>query len=299
MAINECVFGNQVKWMDITSPAREELESIFRSYGFNSFLLFDTLDPDHLPKFDVIRDLHFLIVRYYIHSIENKLPSIQDLTSRMAIFYTDSLLITVHDTELHFLAEIRRRYLDTRLITTAAETVAKVLWYVLDTFEAPVQRLSEQVDFFEKQIFLKTIEPQQLEALYYIKQRAAMCQRLLTLTLEPISRIRTEPEDDAAWDDVKDHHLKVMTLHNLVLDDVSNLMNLYMSFSAQKTNDVMKILTIFSVFFMPLTFLVGIYGMNFQYMPELGQKWGYPLVLLLMAVIVAIIYFWFKRKKWL
>lgn len=66
-----------------------------------------------------------------------------------------------------------------------------------------------------------------------------------------------------------------------------------------KTNDVMKVLTIFSVFFMPLTFIVGIYGMNFQYMPELQQRWGYPASLILMAAVSALIYGWFKRKDWL
>ncbi len=76
-------------------------------------------------------------------------------------------------------------------------------------------------------------------------------------------------------------------------------MNIYISFSSQKTNEVMKILTIFSVFFMPITFIVGIYGMNFDYMPELSKRWGYPIVLLIMAVVTVIIYQWFKRKKWL
>ncbi len=76
-------------------------------------------------------------------------------------------------------------------------------------------------------------------------------------------------------------------------------MNLYMSFAAQKTNDVMKVLTIFSVFFMPLTFIVGIYGMNFEFMPELKQKWGYPIVLIVMAIVTGVIYQWFRKKKWL
>ena len=83
--------------------------------------------------------------------------------------------------------------------------------------------------------------------------------------LDPINHIKTSPEDEAELQDVRDQHLKIQTLYTQVLEDVNNLMNLYVSFSAQKTNDVMKILTIFSVFFMPLTFIVGIYRMNSNY----------------------------------
>jgi magnesium transporter len=84
-----------------------------------------------------------------------------------------------------------------------------------------------------------------------------------------------------------------------VLDDVNNLMNLYMSLSAKRTNEVMRVLTVFSVFFMPLTFIVGVYGMNFKFMPELSWRLGYPLVMIFMAIVTIIIYFWFKRKRWL
>ena len=91
----------------------------------------------------------------------------------------------------------------------------------------------------------------------------------------------------------------MQTLYGQVLEDVNNLLNLSMSFAAQRTNDVMKVLTIFSVFFLPITFIAGVYGMNFQFMPELAQKWGYPASLALMAVVTFIIYQWFKRKKWL
>jgi magnesium transporter len=91
----------------------------------------------------------------------------------------------------------------------------------------------------------------------------------------------------------------MQTLYNQALEDVTNLTNLHLSFSAQRTNDVMKILTIFSVFFMPLTFIVGVYGMNFQFMPELRQKWAYPAVLLIMALVTVAVYLWFRRKKWL
>jgi magnesium transporter len=119
------------------------------------------------------------------------------------------------------------------------------------------------------------------------------------MTAEPLNRIRPVAGNEAVIDDVRDQHLRIVTLYNAVLEDVNNLMNIYLSLAAQKTNDVMKILTVFSVFFLPLTFIAGIYGMNFTYMPELKQHWGYPAVWLLMAAIVVTIYFWFKRKKWL
>ena len=99
--------------------------------------------------------------------------------------------------------------------------------------------------------------------------------------------------------DVRDQHLKMQTLFNLVMDDCNNLLNLSMSFSSKKTNDVMKVLTKFSVFFLPITFIAGVYGMNFRYMPELAQKWGYPVALALMAIVTGIIYAWFKKKNWM
>jgi magnesium transporter len=72
-----------------------------------------------------------------------------------------------------------------------------------------------------------------------------------------------------------------------------------MSYSAQKTNDVMKVLTIFSAYFLPLTFIVGVYGMNFEWMPEIRWKYGYPVIILLMLVVFMVIYLWFRRRKWL
>ena len=119
------------------------------------------------------------------------------------------------------------------------------------------------------------------------------------LLREPINHVHPQGDNQSAIQDLRDQHLKMLTLYNQVLEDVNNLMNMYLSFTAQKTNDVVKVLTIFSVFFMPLTFIVGIYGMNFEFMPELKTKWGYPVVILVMIAVTAVIFFWFKRKKWL
>ncbi len=183
--------------------------------------------------------------------------------------------------------------------TSPVQVVTKIIWQALETFDDPAERLSEQVDFYENQIIVRRTNNDQVEALYFIKRQASVSNKVLLLMLEPINHVRAEPNDEAELQDLRDQHLKIQTLYNQVLEDVNNLMNLYVSFSAQKTNDVVKILTIFSVFFMPLTFIVGIYGMNFKHMPELNMRWGYPAVLISMVVVTGIIYQWFKRKKWL
>ncbi|HEY1112259.1 MAG TPA: CorA family divalent cation transporter, partial [Chitinophagaceae bacterium] len=137
------------------------------------------------------------------------------------------------------------------------------------------------------------------EALYFVKRQASIAHKTLMLMQEPINHVRTSPDTEAALQDVKDQHLKMLTLYGQAVEDVNNLMNMYMSFSAQRTNDVMKVLTMFSAFFLPLSFIVGIYGMNFEHMPELSRRWGYPAVLFFMLVVIVVIYSWFRRKKWL
>ena len=299
MAIKETPVCNNIKWIDITEPSVQEMETISKEYNLHYQLVRDCMQPDHLPKYDLVDDVNFLILRYFSHVFDNKMATIQELSNKIAIFYTKDFLITIHKEHIQFLSNIEKKYIEKGNCSGSEEAVTKILWHALETFDDPAQRLSEQVDFYENHILLRNIGNEQIEALYYIKRQASISNKILLLMAEPINHIRTLPKDDPALQDVKDQHLKILTLYNQILEDVNNLMNLYMSFSAQKTNEVIKVLTIFSVFFMPLTFLVGIYGMNFDFMPELRQTWGYPAVLILMAAITLIIYQWFKRKKWL
>jgi len=195
----------------------------------------------------------------------SRLTTIQELTNKIAIFYSDKFLITIRKEEVQFLNIIRSKHVGNGNCTAPVQVVTKVIWQALETFDDPAERLSEQVDFYENQIILKRTNNDQVEALYFIKRQASVSIKVLQLMLDPINHIKTSPEDEAELQDVRDQHLKIQTLYTQVLEDVNNLMNLYVSFSAQKTNDVMKILTIFSVFFMPLTFIVGIYRMNSNY----------------------------------
>ena len=113
------------------------------------------------------------------------------------------------------------------------------------------------------------------------------------------SALPNSHQKNSFYEDMRDYQLRLETEADELHDNINNLVSLYISLSSQKTNEVMRILTVFSAFFLPLTFIVGVYGMNFQYMPELTHKWGYPGIILLMVVITISIFQWFKRKNWL
>ena len=301
MPIKESFTSEAVKWIDVVSPSVPEMNELSQQYKLNQHSVRDCLQPEHLPKYEYDEEVnvHFIILRFYAHSSDSHIATIQDLTNKIAIFFNDEMIITIHRGETPFLEALPRRLNAVKRSLSATELISRIVWQALETYDDPASRLSEQLDFHENQILLKKAGSHVTEALYYIKRQASVAHRILMLMVEPINHIDVKAGDEAHLQDARDQHLKMQTLYALILEEVNNLLNVSMSFSAQRTNDVMRILTLFSVFFMPLTFIVGIYGMNFSFMPELEKKWGYPAVLLLMAIVASTIYFWFKRKKWL
>lgn len=299
MPLNEQHVCDNIYWIDVLEPTQMEMDELSRKYGLNSFIIRDCLQPEHLPKYEFVDEVHFLILRFFSHNVDKRLATIQELTSKIAIFYTGTFILTIHRAEAPFLETLRRKYVAGGKCSSTTSLLSKLVWQALESFDAPAARLSEQVDFYETQVQLKKNNADFMEALFYIKREASIAHKVLMLMLEPIHHIFVHPGEEVELQDVRDQHLKMQTLYYQVLEDVNNLMHLYMSYQSQRTNDVMKVLTLFSVFFMPLTFIVGIYGMNFDFMPELRHRWGYPGVLLLMVAITIVIYDYFRRKGWL
>jgi magnesium transporter len=288
-----------INWISINDPSTAEMEELSKEFGLNQHVVRDCMEPEHLPKYEFVDDVHFLILRLYARDPGKRNATIQELTNKIAIFYTDRFLITIYKSDIPFIKVIREKYVSPGRCSNPVDVVARVIWNALESYEEPANRLAEKTDFFENQIIQLRTDKDQLEALFLIKREASLSQKVLLLMREPINHVHPQNDNQSALQDVLDQHLKMLTLYNQVLENVNNLMNIYMSFTAQKTNDVVKVLTIFSIFFMPLTFIVGIYGMNFEFMPELSKKWGYPAVLVLMIFVTAVIFFWVKRKRWL
>lgn len=298
MTRNEYPACSIANWTDILNPSKEEMKTISSEYNLDEHIVRDCMEPAHLPKYELVGDVHFLILRFYAPDADKPVPTIQQLTNKVAIFYTDKFVITIHKEKLPFIEDILKSFA-TKKCSSITELVVKIIWHALETFDAPATLLSDKVDFYETEIMLRKNSDDQVQTLFLIKHKASVIHKVLMLMAEPINHQHPAKKEKSAVQDMRDQYLKMLTLYNQLLDDVNNLMNLTMSISAKRTNEVMRVLTIFSVFFMPLTFIVGIYGMNFKFMPELNYKWSYPAVLLLMALVTVIIYFWFKRKRWI
>lgn len=284
-------------WIDITQPNVEELNLIAKEYNLHEYTVRDCLEPDHLPKFEMFNSTHFLITRVYSPKNQRNPHTIQELTSKIAIFYNSSFIITIHRQPLPFIHQIKDQCWDSDTCQTPQELIIKILWHALHTYEGLLQELGKNIDFYEEEIFLRSHVPNIQRSLYFLKRKAATCKKILVLTTDVIHHSQQGIKATPFLQDLLDLHLKLTTQYEQIMEDSNNLLNTYIALASQKTNEVVKILTIFSVFFMPLTFIVGIYGMNFDFMPELRSKWGYPGVLLFMAFVTVFIYYWFRHKK--
>jgi magnesium transporter len=299
MAKKEHTICGNIQWIDLTDPSETEIQELSTEFSLSQHAIKDCMEPEHLPKYEFDDDKHFLILRFYSHNFNSTMTTIQELTNKLAIFFTDDYIITIHKAPVPFLEMLNKKYVEQEKCSSSSDLLTRIVWQALETFDNPVNRLSEQIDFYENQIILRKNETDPMEPLYFIKRQASISHKILMLMQEPINHLFVKAGEEAAVQDVKDQYLKMQTLYHQALEDVNNLTNLHLSFAAQRTNQVMKVLTIFSVFFLPITFIVGLYGMNFKFMPELDEKWAYPVVLVIMGIITATIYVWFKRKKWL
>ena len=296
------IFENKeqiLTWVDVTAPSSTELTELSKTYDLNHFALSACLQPDHLPKHEDIDGTHFIITRVLMPIRSGKSVSIQSISTKIAFFYRPGLLITIHRIPHDFIQDVRMRFFDKGQFKLVESIVAKLLWHILHSYELPAVGLSTELDEFENMVFSQNLTPQMLLELYQIKRKALMSKKLLLFTQEAISSVKLPVAKSDDLQDSRDLHLKLLNIYDQIHEDVSNLVNFYLSISAQKTNDVIKVLTIFSVFFMPLTFVVGIYGMNFDYMPELKMRYGYPLLLGIMVLLSCGIYLWFRKKRWL
>jgi len=286
----ETNFNNFI-WIDICNPNKENLDKIAKDYSLDYFQIKDSLQTGHLPKFEKQENYDFLILRAFTAKLDNRITNVNELSNKIAFFYSNKKLITIHRSNFNFLENLSLKPNSTE------ELVIYFIHRMMQTFENPSKLLADKNDEIEKTIFLKNYIKISLKDLYYQKTQTRITKKLLQISQNVIHQIEVSEKSKTALQDIKDRLLSLLLGYDEILENSNNLLNTYLSVNAQKSNDVTKLLTIFSAFFLPLTFVAGIYGMNFENMPELKWQMGYFIALGMMVIIALIIYFWFKRKR--
>lgn len=304
----------QLVWLDVVQPTAQELAQLAATYGLGPTAVSDCLDPEHLPKFEQFESHAFAIIRAFDERSDRTCATVQSLTRKLAIFFGPSFLITIHRAELPWLEAIVAK----RQTEQAARPgggagkeglqtylLAKVLNGAVDSYLQPMEAIEARIDAFESVVFSGGERSggsfaQELREVHVLKRQVTLIKRLLWRTLDVVQRMT--PTSGRAATLFRDVHENVESFHfyaDELLDDANTLLSVQLALAAHRTGEVMRVLTVFSVFFLPLTFLVGVYGMNFEFMPELRSRWGYPMALGAMAVITLAIYLWFRRRGWL
>ncbi len=288
----------QFTWLDITAPTIDDLVQVSEQYKLNNHNLRDCLEPDHLPKFEEGDDFNFIILRKVLDDGELG-TTIHALTTKIAIFYNETVVVTIHRLPQDEIFETCSQAIQHQKITHVSQLLLRITARVQQSFNHFAGQLNSQIEEFETRLFVRKTAMESIESLYMLKRRSSLCRRLLLLTGEVVSALQHRQKKSSELQDIRDSQAKLQLFYEQLSEDAINLVSTYMSYSAQKTNDVMKVLTLFSAYFLPLTFIVGVYGMNFEIMPELRWKFGYPAVLLLMLLIFLLIYRWFRKRRWL
>ena len=286
------------EWLDIIEPSEDEFTEVAGRYHLHPALVNDCLEPDHLPKFERMPNYSFILFRICSKDDTPEVENVEDLTSTIAIFFCEKFILTIHRKKQSLFEQVISS-MEEKMSSSSKELLNILIAACLNTYEDPIKKLSLSGDYYERMVFLTPKDEPLLKGVYYLKRKIDLLKQMLILSYDIIDKLDSKEEGTVETRDTRDLFIKLQSMLIVRSENIKHLLEIYFSASSQRTNETIRVLTIFSVFLMPMTFIVGLYGMNFQVMPELKWKFGYPGVLLLMAVVNGVIYFWFKKKKWL
>jgi magnesium transporter len=293
-----------VSWINVDGLHEIEiLEKLGKEFDFHPLMLEDILNTDQRPKQEDF-DKHIFIVLRML-SFDEKAQSVE--SEQISLVLGKNFVISFQERVGDVFEPIRDR------IRSGKGRIRKMgpdyLMYslldaIVDNYFAILEKLGDKIEGMEEQL-VSDPDDNTLKQIHYLKREMIDLRRSVWPLRELISSMeRSESplikeSTDAYLRDVYDHTIQVIDTVETFRDIVSGMLDTYLSSISNRMNSIMKVLTIIATIFIPLTFVAGIYGMNFVYMPELKWRWGYPAVLLVMIIIAGVMLIYFKRKKWL
>ena len=300
MAVSILHETENYKWIDVLDLKPEEIPEISAKYHINHLLLEDCIDPNHLPKFEDLGDLKFFLTRLNTSTERLTLNTISDVSTKLGIFLRENLILTVHRTENDALKNLLKDLKANKIENDNPYKITlKLAQKIFKSFEDENDILLDQLDKMENEIFLKNVSnSSQIKRLYRFKRKVGLNLKVLNLSSEWINSLEKLPLEEIEIKDLKDSYKDAISDFDHLNLQTTNLISLFLALSDQKANQVMKMLAIYSVYFLPITFIAGVYGMNFDNMPEIHTQYGYFITLGIMAFVVFFTFLYMRRKKW-
>jgi magnesium transporter len=293
-----------VSWINIDGLHEVEvIEKIGTHFGIHPLTMEDIVNTGQRPKIEDSEDYIYLVFKMLKFEEHTSHLSSEQVSLILGPHYVISFQETEGDV-FNFVRE-RIRKGRVRIRKSGPSYLAYALIdAVVDHYFLILEKMGEKIEHLEERLHVQPT-PEILQAIHdlnremiYFRRQVWPIREVLSIWQKSDSSIIQEA-NKAFIRDVYDHTIQVIDTIESFRDIVSGMMDLYLSTVSNKMNEVMKVLTIMATIFIPLTFVAGIYGMNFKYMPELEWKWSYLVLWIVLIVIFFGMVFYFKRKKWL
>jgi magnesium transporter len=303
----ECpVLANQpgVTWINVSGIAHVgNLERLGECFKLHPLVLEDILNVDQRPKVEDYDDYLYIVIK----AINSQPESEEIATEQISLILGPNFVLSFHENDSDLFGPVRERIVTAkgRIRKGGADYLAYTLMdLIVDQYFVILEQFGDQVEFLEDEVVGRAV-PATLQTVHRFKNEMILLRRSLWPLREVIARLERRESPlifDATsvyFKDVYDHVIIAIDTVETYRDILSGLLDIYLSSVSNRLNEIMKVLTLFASIFMPLTFLAGVYGMNFKYMPELEWHYGYFVCWAIMILLGGAMVLYFRKRKWI
>ena len=301
-AYHECRKGGKFAWIGMYEPTEEEFDSLRREFDLHPLAVEDAIHAHQRPKLEVYDDMVFIVLKTARYVDSEEVVQFGEIL----IFLGEDYILTVRHGEASALTRVRGALESDpgQLKHGPGAVLHAIVDRVVDDYTPALEGLGEDIEQVENEVFSGG-RSNPAERIYRLKREVLEFNRAAAPLVEPIVRLAkghyalVHPEVRAYFRDVNDHLIRVHEQLESFRDLLTSVLQANLSqITVRQNDDVRRISAIVAIVAVP-TMIAGIYGMNFEHMPELGWTFGYPLVIAVMLAICAVLYRYFRRAGWL
>ena len=241
--------NSHCEWVDVESPTSEDIKFLHDRYEINYLFLEDTLDPNHLPKYEEEGHVKFFLLRESADLERKSLNTISDISTKIGIFILDKTIITIHRMKMESISATQKKLSSTTENYTSHQIALMLALLIMKSFDDEAIHLFNTMDKIENEIFLNNNNhTNEIKRLYKLKRKSSLNSRVLTISNDAIDKFKFLQLQDSEVVDLKDKHKDVVGDFDHLNGQITNLISMFLALSDQKANQVMKVtITISSI----------------------------------------------------